>query len=215
MPRIAYSEKYKNLMRSAILQTAEKVFARHGYFSTTIKLIADEAGVAIGSIYQYFKNKDDLYGTLLEEKIKELLAFLTTALHKAPTGSNRLNVLIESIIEFFVNNVAFFNIYAAEHDALDLKLHSSLFVRYFKYRQDFLNLIKAEVEAAIRQGTLQKHDPELIAEALMGIMHNIIRHKFLSGEKLTVPELTNFITEVFYQGFGSKNSNNKINRKKR
>ena len=56
-----------------ILDAAVKVFAEHGFFNATIAEIAREAGVADGTIYLYFKSKDELLFRLFDEKMQELL----------------------------------------------------------------------------------------------------------------------------------------------
>ncbi len=52
--------------KKQILECAKKLFAKKGYYQTQISDIQHEAGVARGTIYQYFKNKDDIFKTLLE-----------------------------------------------------------------------------------------------------------------------------------------------------
>ena len=47
-----------------IIDTAVRVFATRGYHDTAVKNIADAAGIAMGSIYQYFKNEEDLFEVL-------------------------------------------------------------------------------------------------------------------------------------------------------
>lgn len=204
MPRFAYPDRYKKLIRTEILQSAEKVFARRGYYGTTIKAIAAEANIATGSLYQYFKNKDDLYGTLLEEKIRDLLNTLRQSLANNSGDRQKLKILVNSVVDFFTRNVAFFRIYAAERVLSDFKLHSKIWLRVFKYRQSFLNLFKTEVAEAMQKGEIQAADPGLVAEILLEIMHAIFRNKILSQEKPSVYDLTNLITSVFYQGVGKR-----------
>lgn len=60
--------------RQAIMEAAFRVFGRHGYGGTTIKHIADEAGIAAGSIYTYFRDKDDLFRTAVEEGWRDFLS---------------------------------------------------------------------------------------------------------------------------------------------
>ncbi len=63
--------------RERILDAAERIFAQHGFFAARVSEIAKEAGVADGTIYLYFKNKDDLLISLFEsrmERVNELLA---------------------------------------------------------------------------------------------------------------------------------------------
>lgn len=59
--------------RSIILGAAFKIFGRHGFGNTTIKLISQEAGMAAGSIYNHFKDKEDLFHTVVKEGWDHLL----------------------------------------------------------------------------------------------------------------------------------------------
>ena len=60
----------------AILAAAAQVFARHGYAAATTNRIAERAGVSIGSLYEYFSNKDALLVAILEAHIQEGEAIL-------------------------------------------------------------------------------------------------------------------------------------------
>ena len=57
-----------------ILEAALKVFAKHGFYSSKVSEIAREAGVADGTIYLYFKNKDDILIKAFEEAMTQLIA---------------------------------------------------------------------------------------------------------------------------------------------
>ena len=72
--------------RERILDAAEQVFAAHGFFAAKVSEIAKEAGVADGTIYLYFKNKDDLLISLFESRMERVNAHLAHAIahHKAP-----------------------------------------------------------------------------------------------------------------------------------
>ena len=61
-------EKYKK-----IIDAATKVFAKKGFYNAKVSEIAQEAGIADGTIYIYFKHKDDILISLFEEKMQEVL----------------------------------------------------------------------------------------------------------------------------------------------
>ena len=58
--------------RDRILAAAERIFARHGFFAARVTEIAKEAGVADGTIYLYFKSKDDLLISWFEHRMKQV-----------------------------------------------------------------------------------------------------------------------------------------------
>ena len=64
------NKKNKNNKYHLILEAAVKVFARQGFYQSTVAQIAKEAGVADGTIYLYFKNKDDILVHFFHYKTK-------------------------------------------------------------------------------------------------------------------------------------------------
>ncbi|MEO8551593.1 MAG: TetR family transcriptional regulator, partial [Kofleriaceae bacterium] len=70
--------------RERILDAAERIFARHGFFAAKVSDVAKEAGVADGTIYLYFKNKDDLLISLFERRMQQLNGGLKAAIAGKP-----------------------------------------------------------------------------------------------------------------------------------
>ncbi|MCC6807122.1 MAG: TetR/AcrR family transcriptional regulator [Deltaproteobacteria bacterium] len=63
--------------RHAILEAALELFVERHFHGTAIPMIAEKAGVADGTIYRYFKSKDELVNTLFIEKKREMTAYVT------------------------------------------------------------------------------------------------------------------------------------------
>jgi len=59
--------------REAILRSATRVFARHGFFNAQVADVARDAGVAAGTVYLYFQNKDDLLASIFERTMREAI----------------------------------------------------------------------------------------------------------------------------------------------
>src|SRR5271154_816863 len=70
-PRKLPTQQRSEATVEAILQAAAQVFARHGYAAGTTNRIAERAGVSIGTLYQYFPNKDALLVALAESHLRE------------------------------------------------------------------------------------------------------------------------------------------------
>src|SRR6266436_461614 len=89
------AREQRNDRRARILDAAVKVFAERGYFSSTVAEIARAAGVADGTIYLYFKSKDDLLLRLFDEKMTQLLAEAKAALAEERDAPSRLKRFIQ------------------------------------------------------------------------------------------------------------------------
>lgn len=81
--------------RDRILKAAIKVFAKNGFYATRVSEIAKAAGVADGTIYLYFKNKDDVLITIFENGIQQLLAILRDVVASDEPFDARITRVIE------------------------------------------------------------------------------------------------------------------------
>src|SRR5438445_486572 len=91
----ATATAFRQDKRARILDAAVKVFAGRGFHSATVAEIARVAGVADGTIYLYFKSKDDLLLRLFDEKMTDLLAQLRAALAEEKSAPARLRRFIQ------------------------------------------------------------------------------------------------------------------------
>ncbi len=80
--------------RTRILDAAVKVFARKGFHATRVSEVAKAAGVADGTIYLYFKSKEELLTSLFEDRVSHLLAYMKDELPTLPTAPARLRAVI-------------------------------------------------------------------------------------------------------------------------
>ena len=81
--------------RDRILGAAVKVFAKNGFYATKVSEIAKSAGVADGTIYLYFKSKDQILVMLFEDRVEKLLAYLKAELPKCSSAAMKLRRVIE------------------------------------------------------------------------------------------------------------------------
>lgn len=94
-----------------LLDAATRIFHEHGYAGATTNDIADEAGLSIGSLYQYFPNKDALLAALTKRHITTTTSSLAAMIAKLPEDSG-LDVILRAVVRFLVE----------QHDLDDLHL---------------------------------------------------------------------------------------------
>jgi TetR/AcrR family transcriptional regulator, fatty acid metabolism regulator protein len=87
--------------RRQILDAAVRVFARQGYHSCRVSDIADEAGVAYGLVYHYFRSKDEVMNELFTERWSLLLAAINEADRSAGSGREKLDVVAGFIVDSY------------------------------------------------------------------------------------------------------------------
>ncbi|MCM2533186.1 TetR/AcrR family transcriptional regulator [Neobacillus pocheonensis] len=92
MPKV--SEEYKERKRVTILESALKCFGEKGYHLTTMDDIVAYSKMSKGLLYNYFKSKEELYISLMDERSNNTLAYLRNQFKQIPTAKGK-------VIEFF------------------------------------------------------------------------------------------------------------------
>jgi AcrR family transcriptional regulator len=106
-------EKDEN-KRVAILATAQRLFAERGYYGTSVADIAGEIDLPVGSIYTYFANKEAVLSAVIEEGWGEFLEGLKKALALAASPTERLSLLVGTILPELFRDVDLITILLAE-----------------------------------------------------------------------------------------------------
>jgi len=83
----------------AILEAAAQVFGEAGYGEVTTNRIAERAGVSIGSLYQYFPNKNALLVALVEREVEQGIEHMAAWIGRAQRGDEDLGPLLEAFVE--------------------------------------------------------------------------------------------------------------------
>ena len=178
----------RELKRNNILKAALKIFSKKGYSTTALDEVAQEAGIAKGTLYLYFKDKEDLFCSSLLNFIENLAAYLKSHINDE---MNPLEVL-ESIafyeLKFFSKNRDFFGIFQTIlHENL-LCSHEKLFALLLQKKRDLIDYEVQVVERGKRQGLIRKDiDTEDIVSGFDGILTNVI-HQFGNMGAFRPPE---------------------------
>ena len=98
-PRKQPSQRRSRATVGAIVEAAARVFAREGYAAGTTNRIAETAGVAIGSLYEYFPNKASILVAVAERHLDQMLADVDEMLAAAESGAPSLASLIERFVD--------------------------------------------------------------------------------------------------------------------
>src|SRR5690625_7579997 len=91
--------KYKQIIEAAVV-----VIAENGYHNSQVYKIAKKAGVADGTIYLYFKNKEDILVSVFEEKMGQFIDKIVHAIKEQKTADEKLSTLINMHFSQLANN---------------------------------------------------------------------------------------------------------------
>jgi AcrR family transcriptional regulator len=167
--------------RRELLTAAEVVFAKNGFFKTTMADIADEAEFAIGTLYQMFKSKEEIYLSLVDEKVTAYLSEVERQTRLAFGGAAKIEALIRTKLNFFEHNRNFFRIYVAEWSGFEWTQKSALGDRIWKKLLAHLDLIAGIIAEGVGAGEFKAVPPQEAAFALNGMMNSTIFHWILGN----------------------------------
>lgn len=177
-----------------IVDTAVQVFYEKGYHSTTIKDITDEAGIAAGTFYLYFKNKYILYRYILKQIQHDIRQAIAEKVASVDSRFEKEQIGIRTFIEFAVENPHTFNIIWES-----LYIDKTLFVDYYS---DFAKRYERGLNQSIENGEMHDVDTELVSYILMGVA-NFIGLKVLlklGEDKGTTEEVVNQVMDIIRTG---------------
>src|SRR5215831_7868452 len=128
--------------RDRILTAAERIFARHGFFAAKVSDVAKEAGVADGTIYLYFKSKDDLLISLFGRRMQQLNESLQSAIAGKPPRE-QLRAFVRTYLQLVHDEPA-----AAEVLTIELRQSSKFMKEYDNVElADFLRMLGGVISA--------------------------------------------------------------------
>lgn len=156
--------------KSDITNVAMGIFAQQGYQDTTISQISEKAGISDATIYQHFKNKEDLLFTIPEEKMKEVNLLAELHLQGIKGAPNKIRKFVWFYLWFFQNNRDWASIVM-----LNLKT-SKNFVETPGYRlvRKFVKIVIDIVEEGKSEGTIRKEvNPYLFRSMLIGMIEHL------------------------------------------
>jgi TetR/AcrR family fatty acid metabolism transcriptional regulator len=156
--------------RERILTAAERIFARHGFFAAKVSDVAKEAGVADGTIYLYFKSKDDLLISLFERRMQQVNDTLRTAIEGIASPRAQLSAFIKAYLRLVHDEPS-----AAEVLTIELR-QSSKFMKEYENPQfaDFLRMLGGIIAAAQDKGELDSGiPPHVAARMIFGMLDEL------------------------------------------
>lgn len=186
------SEKHQRILDAAV-----KVFAQKGFFQSRVSEIAKEAGVADGTIYLYFKNKDDLLVSIFEVKMQEVITRFQSVINRENDAASKLECLIRLHLEEFQANPDLAAVFQVELRQSSRFMRESEKIELKRY----LDLIGEIVEQGRQEGIFRRNVPlGLIKRLVFGTLDEVVSTWVLSGMRYPLETMTGSIIDLFLHG---------------
>jgi TetR/AcrR family fatty acid metabolism transcriptional regulator len=181
------------------LQAAVKVMGRLGYHHAQVSKIAREAGVADGTVYLYFKNKEDILISLFRETMGDIVARIQTGIQNLdrPDPVLALRKLIEVYFETLAQNTDLAMVTQIQLRQSDPEIRKKI----GEIMRPYYRIIDSIIEESIRSGYFRKTiDPRIARRMIFGTMDETATAWILSGAKYDLVSLVDPVLDLLLRG---------------
>jgi TetR/AcrR family fatty acid metabolism transcriptional regulator len=183
--------------RESILRAATRVFARNGYFNSKVADIAREAEVADGTVYLYFKSKEEILHSIFDQNMAEAIAAGRVLIEKIRDPGEKLRRIAMLHLERL----------GADRDlavVFQVELRGSTkFMREFSAAgfAEYLGLLRQTFEEGQRSGVFRKNlNAKLVSKILFGALDEMATNWIISKRKYKLEPMAQVVMDVFLNG---------------
>jgi TetR/AcrR family transcriptional regulator, fatty acid metabolism regulator protein len=183
--------------RNEILKAAIEVFAKKGFNSASINEVAVKAGVASGTVYLYFKNKDDLL-------LQAMKTMMDTNLQEIKSKIANVEKPIDKLFLFFFHHVEMFvkRPSMARFLMVELRQSEEFYKKHPTYNpyKEYREYIEQLVSLAMQDGTTKPYNPSTISFIILGFMDNLVTEWLINPEQVDMESTILEMREILKYG---------------
>jgi TetR/AcrR family fatty acid metabolism transcriptional regulator len=183
--------------REAILRAATRVFARNGYFNSKVADIAKAAGVADGTVYLYFKSKEEILHSIFDRSMDEAITEGRKQIETISDPREKLRRIAHLHLERL----------GADRDlavVFQVELRGSTkFMEEFSAAgfAEYLRMIRASIEEGQRAGVFrQELNAKVVAKILFGALDEMATNWILSKRRYKLAPMADQVLDIFLNG---------------
>jgi|GEM_PF-1275976 len=191
-------KKTKEITRKKLLESAAHEFSIHGYEESSIDDISINAGYGKGTIYNYFKNKQDVFLSVIQSSFNNLVESIKESIKDIDTTEEKLKEAIKTDVRYVINNSSLLMTIIREAYIPDEERSQYVIAETSTIFELYLSLI----EDGIKEGCFpEETNPVLSASAIMGMCENLsLSNVLLKGAFGSEDELAQWIIDFIFNG---------------
>jgi TetR/AcrR family fatty acid metabolism transcriptional regulator len=191
-------EQKKAQKRRRILIAATRVFARHGFQNASIAQVAQEAGVADGTIYLYFANKNELLLHIFEEAMDIFIAKSKLAMKRDHSAPERLRTIAHIHLSLLGRNEDIATVFQVE-----LRQSIRLMKQFSQTRlRDYFKLMESVIIEGQQQGSIRPDlDSWIAVKVLFGALDEMATNWVLRQKSYALSEMGSAVIDMLLHGF--------------
>lgn len=204
MPVLGKTRKdvIKEFRTAELLEAARRLFAEKGFHATTVDDIAAAAGVAKGTVYLYYKSKQDVYWAALERGITELHNEIQSRLKAEEAPEEKVRAFISIKIRYFEMNRDFFRIYFSELGS-GLSHPSQMPPQFEQMYLKQAHMLEGVLQQGIESRTIREIRTDTAAVAISDLTRGIIVQRLLGWSTKDVEADIGFVMDFVWRGIAA------------
>ena len=178
--RKSASRARDELYAELVVDAAERVFAERGFDAAKIQEIADEAGIALGTLYKVFRGKAEIHRTIHEQRSRNLFDACEAALLDAASPLEELLAFVTAYLEFLIAHPDYLRMHLGDSSAWGFGNRFESGVQAQAWRRGHETEV-AIFRRGIEEGVFLERDPSLLVRMMAAIQQVALAHWIESG----------------------------------
>ncbi len=202
--KLSRREREKLRQRQDMLAGALDLFSEKGYHNVSMHEIAAKSEFAIGTLYKFFNNKEDLYKSLILEKADQFHESLTKAIEEGDDEIEKLQAYIRAKGKVFRANSSMIRLYFAESRGASFNIMAGLDSEIRDQHNEFLQKLAIVFDSGIKKNLFKKiSDPYHLAVCLESISNSFLFLWLEAPEQYPYPDDPDQILDILLKGLVS------------
>ncbi len=199
--KLSRRERERLRQRQEILAAALELFAQRGYHHVAMQEIAEKAEFAIGTLYKFFRNKEELYRALVLDQCDQIEARLRQVLHDAEDEVDKLRAYVRAKMAWCRQNLPFVRLFLAESRGVSFNLKASLNDELRQRYYAFIEHVAQVFQQGFARGRFRRiAAPYFLAVALDSVMDAYLLLWLDAPERHPYPDDPDAILGLFFHG---------------
>jgi len=193
--------KQKRPKYMQIIDAAVEVIAENGYHQSQVSKIAKQAGVADGTIYLYFKNKEDILISLFKEKMGQFIERMEEDIKEKTTAKEKLALVISKHFSLLADDHNLAIVTQLELRQSNLELRQKI----NEILKGYLNILDSILTEGIHSGELKEGlDVRLARQMIFGTIDETVTTWVMNDQKYDLAALSDSVLELLVSGIHNK-----------
>jgi len=196
------SQEYLTDKRRKILEATKELIIERGFKDISVRDIKEKAGISQGTIYVYFKSKEEIFVSLVDVFFSEVEKFIRQAIDAEGDSIHKLKTFVKSDLKFYEKNLRLFKMLGKEMESIrsmcDVEYHQKIYKKYLQLVDSIAGIIKQ----GIKEKRIINVTPREGALVLISIIRAYAGQKACRESGKSLKGRTEKVLNIFLKGVG-------------